>query len=73
MDEEKVEQAIAYAHDVGFDEGYECGYEEGYRDGLAEGVTATRAHRQVREGAVMEIQVTQEQVDAVIVEGCDAE
>ncbi len=38
MDEEKVEQAIAYAHDVGFDEGYECGYAEGYRDGLAEGV-----------------------------------
>lgn len=36
MDEEKVEQSIRYAHDVGFDEGYQCGYEDGYADGKQE-------------------------------------
>ena len=29
---EQVEQAIRYAHDVGFDERYECDYEDGYND-----------------------------------------
>lgn len=37
MDEEKIEQAIQYAHDVGFDEGYEVGWEEGYSEGLMHG------------------------------------
>lgn len=33
MDEKKVEQAIQYAHDVGFDEGYEVGWQEGFEEG----------------------------------------
>ena len=37
MDDEKVEQAIKYAHDVGFDEGYEVGWQEGYDEGLKDG------------------------------------
>ena len=28
----QVEQAIRYAHNVGFDEGYKCGYKDGYND-----------------------------------------
>ena len=35
MDDEKVEQAIKYAHDVGFDEGYEVGWQDGYDEGVA--------------------------------------
>ena len=34
----QIDQAIKYAHDVGFDEGYECGYEDGYNDATS-GVT----------------------------------
>lgn len=41
MDDEKIEQAIRYSHDVGFDEGYEVGYEDGYADGMAQAITMT--------------------------------
>ena len=34
VDDDKVEQALVYAHDTGFDEGYEVGYEDGYEDGV---------------------------------------
>ena len=35
MDEDKVEEAIRYAHDTGFDEGYEVGWQEGFDEGVA--------------------------------------
>ena len=34
MDNDRVERAIQYAHDVGFDEGYEVGWDDGYAEGL---------------------------------------
>ena len=33
MDEEALERALAYQHDLGFDEGYEVGYDDGYEAG----------------------------------------
>lgn len=36
-DEEKLEQALRYQHDVGFDEGYDCGFEDGYDTGYSSG------------------------------------
>lgn len=39
MDEEKIEQAMRYAHDTGFDEGYQVGWEDGYAVGVAESGT----------------------------------
>ena len=36
-DEEKLEQALRYQHDVGFDEGYECGFDDGYDTGYSSG------------------------------------
>lgn len=35
VDEEKVEEAIRYAHGTGFDEGYEVGWQEGFDEGVA--------------------------------------
>lgn len=32
-DEERLDQALQYQHDVGFDEGYQVGYEDGFSDG----------------------------------------
>ena len=34
INEDKLDEALKYQHDVGFDEGYEVGYEEGYNDGV---------------------------------------
>lgn len=51
-DEDKVEQAIQYAHDVGFDEGYQVGYEDGYMEGRygeAESAEHTRPAAHVRD------------------------
>lgn len=36
MDEEKVELAIKYSHDIGFDEGYQVCWEDGYAEGVAQ-------------------------------------
>lgn len=36
MDEEKLEEAYRYWHDVGFDEGYDVGFEDGYADAVYE-------------------------------------
>lgn len=33
IDDEKMEQALRYRHDLGFDEGYEVGYDEGWEHG----------------------------------------
>lgn len=33
IDEEALELAMAYQHDLGFDEGYELGWDEGYEAG----------------------------------------
>lgn len=52
MDEEKVEEAIQYAHDTGFDEGYQVGYEDGYMEGRygeAESAEHTRPAAYVRD------------------------
>ena len=35
-EQEKLDQALRYQHDVGFDEGYELGYQEGYEEGQAD-------------------------------------
>ena len=33
MDDETMDEALKYQHDLGFDEGYEQGYEDGYIEG----------------------------------------
>lgn len=49
-EQEKLDQALRYQHDVGFDEGYDVGfgdgfdtgYQEGYEEGHADGVKKSK-------------------------------
>lgn len=36
-EQEKLDQALRYQHDVGFDEGYDVGFEDGFGTGYQEG------------------------------------
>lgn len=45
-DNDVLENALQYQHDVGFDEGYQVGYEDGYNDAKeeADGELQPREH-----------------------------